>query len=82
MEREPGTRRIPREDWGTLGKIRGITTPHLKNRIIKRVLPLPKNPQVSSNGFGCSFTCMNRRGLLLLLKLAMFQRENRILRVG
>ena len=25
-----GTVRIPREDWGTLGKIRGITTP-LKN---------------------------------------------------
>ena len=22
-----GTLRIPREDWGTLGKIRGITTP-------------------------------------------------------
>ena len=28
-----GTLRIPREDWGTLGKIRGITTP-LKNPIL------------------------------------------------
>ena len=28
-----GTLRIPREDWGTLGKIREITT-HLKNPII------------------------------------------------
>ena len=29
-----GTLRIPREDWGTLGKIRGITTPRpLKNPI-------------------------------------------------
>ena len=26
-----GTLRIPREDWGTLGKIRGITTPPFKN---------------------------------------------------
>ena len=25
-----GTLRIPREDWGTLGKIRGITTPPLR----------------------------------------------------
>ena len=30
-----GTRRIPREDWGTLGKIRGITeSPPLNNAII------------------------------------------------
>ena len=28
-----GTLRIPREDWGTLGKIRGITTPPFKNPI-------------------------------------------------
>ena len=26
-----GTLRIPKEDWGTLGKITGITTPPLKN---------------------------------------------------
>ena len=28
-----GTRRIPRKDWGTLGKIRGITTPPINNPI-------------------------------------------------
>ena len=30
-----GTLRIPREDWGILGKIRGITTPPVKNPIRK-----------------------------------------------
>ena len=29
-----GTLRIPREDWGTLGKIRGITTPPLRILVI------------------------------------------------
>ena len=28
-----GTLKIPREDWGTLGKIRGITTPPLRIRL-------------------------------------------------
>ena len=30
-----GTLRIPREDWGTLGKIRGITTPLLRTLLQK-----------------------------------------------
>ncbi len=32
-----GFLRIPREDWGTLGKIRGITTPPKQNPIIRSV---------------------------------------------
>ena len=30
-----GTLRIPREDWGTVGKIRGITTPPLRILLIQ-----------------------------------------------
>ena len=37
-----GTLRIPREDWGTSGKIRGITTPHL----------FPTNMEVANSPFG------------------------------
>ena len=36
-----GTLRIPREDWGTLGKIRGITTPPpLRNLLNMDAVPV------------------------------------------
>ncbi len=40
-----GTLRIPREDWGTLGNIRGITTPPKQNPIISG-FPRPPKPGV------------------------------------
>ena len=39
-----GTLRIPREDWGTLGKIRGITTLPLQNPIKLFVSLYPRKP--------------------------------------
>ena len=62
-----GTLRIPREDLGTLGKIRGITT-RLKNPIIKRSVPGIR--RIASGEMGARFdgkkTCPFHPRLILM----------------
>ena len=49
-----GTLRIPRKDWGSLGKIRGITTPPLDNPIKNGAVTTPENhDEFSAPTWGC-----------------------------